>query len=354
MRLVEVPAVERDLGETPRAGPAQRGDRAIEADHSRQRLRREPDLLAEARDQTTVTPAQLVGQGADRREAMRPPEVLPGPLHARRGQRRVDEATQKERLDELEAPGPRSRLAHTAGQLSRTRHEIIERNGAIRELVHRDAQESMRSERRQPQLDACPFATAPNARRSRGQTREHGVVSLRDPGHAALVRNFPGFSEVDDQRDAGERTSRSSGAVPRICAQPSGAAIRYGRNSGRAGRRATSQLEVSLSCRSTCTPAAYALTVQLDRHQLDVDAASATDESDADGATDRVADHQLVKLIHAGDRLVVHPDDQILGAKARRGRRAVLDHLHDLDAALLSELASEPRRQRARTACDAE
>ena len=112
----------------------------------------------------------------------------------------------------------------------------------------------------------------------------------------------------------GNGTSRSSGVVPRICAHPSGAAIRYGRNSVRAGRRTTSQLDVSLSCRSTCTPAAYVLTVELDRHQLDVDASPATDEPDADGATDRVADHQPVELVHARDRRLVHRDDQILGA----------------------------------------
>src|SRR5439155_11041046 len=129
----------------------------------------ESDLIAEARDQTTVTPAQLVGQRADRRQAMGPPEVLPGPLDARRGQSGVDEATQEERLDEIEAPSPRSRVAHTVGQLSRTGHEIVERNRAIRKLVHRSPEWSVRSARRAPPRDARPFAPAADALRAGGR-----------------------------------------------------------------------------------------------------------------------------------------------------------------------------------------
>src|SRR5438046_2663836 len=61
VRLVGEAARERELVPAHAAGE---GARAFEAQQPRRRLRRQPDLLAEARDQALPAPAQLAGERA--------------------------------------------------------------------------------------------------------------------------------------------------------------------------------------------------------------------------------------------------------------------------------------------------
>src|SRR5205085_6327595 len=94
--------------------------------------------------------------------------------------------------------------------------------------------------------------------------------------------------------------------------------------------------------------------LELGGDELDLELTSLADQADAERAPDRVADHEPVKLVDALDRRLVDRDDQVFGAEARARRGAVLDDLHDLDTAVLTELPCEPRGQWTRTAREAE
>src|SRR5262249_6322949 len=94
--------------------------------------------------------------------------------------------------------------------------------------------------------------------------------------------------------------------------------------------------------------------LELGGDELDLEPPPLADQADPDAATDCVADHQPVHLVDAVDAHVVHRPEQVPGAGAGARSGAVVDHLHDLDAALLAEAAHEPRRQGARAAGDPE
>src|SRR5438876_1086448 len=99
MRLVVVAALERDLG------PRQRSREltsTLEAQQSRNRLRWQPDLLAEARDDPLATPAELSSQVCDRDPAMSRTEALPGPLDLAARGRAVAQPLDQRCVDELE------------------------------------------------------------------------------------------------------------------------------------------------------------------------------------------------------------------------------------------------------------
>src|SRR5256885_1814191 len=106
MRLVVVATVLGDLSE-PAAVIAHEplGD-ALEAQHARERLGREPELLVEAPAQPTPAIAELAGQLADLRSAARVAEPPPGPGDRARHGRRLGEAPCELALDEIEATVP--------------------------------------------------------------------------------------------------------------------------------------------------------------------------------------------------------------------------------------------------------
>src|SRR5262245_31462634 len=112
MRLVGVSTVVRDLREA--RPPAKRGHRAIEPDHPSQRLRCQPDLLAEPGDQLAMAPPELRSNSRDRRAALRRMEVAPRPRDSRVRLPRVCKATEEEGVDEIEALRPVGRLAEAS------------------------------------------------------------------------------------------------------------------------------------------------------------------------------------------------------------------------------------------------
>ncbi len=71
-------------------------------------------------------------------------------------------------------------------------------------------------------------------------------------------------------------------------------------------------------------------------------------------APDPLPDHQPLEVADVGERLAVDPDDQVAGAEAGVGGRAVLDDLDYLDPIGLAGLGGEARRQRSRAAGDAD
>jgi hypothetical protein len=82
-------------------------------------------------------------------------------------------------------------------QLLAAREHVLERDGSVRELVHRQPEQPSRGERCQPQLDAGMRRGALDERRP--------VVQAGDEGVAHLPVDRPRRSEVEDQRDARER-----------------------------------------------------------------------------------------------------------------------------------------------------
>src|SRR5204862_7449628 len=71
VRLVEIAAVVRDRSEGGPGRSAETLDRSREANHARERLRRYPDLLAEASGQGAVARAALPLQRRERRASGR-------------------------------------------------------------------------------------------------------------------------------------------------------------------------------------------------------------------------------------------------------------------------------------------
>src|SRR5262245_39438486 len=104
MGLVVVAAVERDVGRAV-AGLEQAAG-AVEAQDARERLGRQPDLLAEQIDQVLGAAAELAGQRSDRDATSAGLEPLPRLHDARRGEPRAREAREHEGVEQLEAALP--------------------------------------------------------------------------------------------------------------------------------------------------------------------------------------------------------------------------------------------------------
>ena len=98
MSLIGVPALESDLRQPSHPRRPNRGDRAVEPDHPREQLGGQADLLAEARDEAAVTPAERLGDPADRSTTVGVVEMLPRPLDSRMRRPRVGEAARQERI----------------------------------------------------------------------------------------------------------------------------------------------------------------------------------------------------------------------------------------------------------------
>src|SRR5215468_3306725 len=200
VRLVVIPAVVGDLRQLCRRR-SERPHRVIEAHHPPDRLRCEADLLAEADDQPPVAPAQLVRELPDRGTSLSSPQLLPGPVDSTRRLTRRVEPPEQEPLDQVEPLRPR-RLTESLDELVRLRCDVGESDCAVGELVHRQPEDAVRRDRRQPQLDARP--------RGPGRTNERRRrVQAGDEARFALARHrsvdLPGRVEPEDQRHAGER-----------------------------------------------------------------------------------------------------------------------------------------------------
>src|SRR5512133_426119 len=89
VRLVVVAALERDPRPVARLGPFGALARPLEPDQPRGRLRRQPDLLAEANDDPLAAPAELRGERSDPRATAGIDEPLPGPGDLARRRRRI-------------------------------------------------------------------------------------------------------------------------------------------------------------------------------------------------------------------------------------------------------------------------
>src|SRR5438132_3280920 len=152
MCLIEVAAVERDLGQSAGCRGSQRRRGAVEPDHTCEHLWSHANLLAETRDQAPMAPAELLGQMADRRLAVRPAKMLPRPRDGGRRRRRLDEPACEKPLDEIESLPPGARFMQPLVELTRLRDDVVELDRPVCQLVHRQAEEAMRGERCEPEV----------------------------------------------------------------------------------------------------------------------------------------------------------------------------------------------------------
>ena len=156
MRLVVVAAFERELGEADVRVAPEELERPVEAKDSRDGLGGKPDLLAEARDEMTVAAAEVLGQGADTDTAAASLERLPRPGDVRRGPARVCECAEEECVEDLEPVFPRLCGRDSLGEVPGARgQDVLEIDGPVRELVHRQPEQHVRCERCQVHLDAA-------------------------------------------------------------------------------------------------------------------------------------------------------------------------------------------------------
>src|SRR5262249_24176113 len=82
--------------------------------------------------------------------------------------------------------------------------------------------------------------------------------------------------------------------------------------------------------------------------------AAAAIDAELELAADPLPDHQPLEVADVGQCLAVDADDQVAGAEAGFGGRALVDDLDDLDSLRLAELGGKARRERARAAGDAD
>ena len=159
MGLVEVAAVEGDLAEAEAVVTLQEANGTPEAQDARQRLRRQPDLLAEAGDEPLPAPAELRRQRLDANAARRSEQPLPGPAHAGRSLGRVRDTRTDGVVDDLEALRPGRCVVEPLNQPIRfTTEDVVQLHDAARECVHRHPEEQVCPERRQVDFDAGGLA----------------------------------------------------------------------------------------------------------------------------------------------------------------------------------------------------
>jgi len=92
-----------------------------------------------------------------------------------------------------------------AGDIVATPAKPPEGDGAVRELVHREAEHPVGAERREPKLDAGPGRGACDDGRH--------VVQPGDERVVAVALDHPLGAEVEDQRHAGERHLTEAGRL---------------------------------------------------------------------------------------------------------------------------------------------
>src|SRR5436190_14778534 len=93
---------------------------------------------------------------------------------------------------------------------------------------------------------------------------------------------------------------------------------------------------------------------QLDRHEVELALGPFAQHPRMHLGADQLSDHQLLDVVDGLYRDAVQLDDQVFGPEARAGGGALLDDLHDLDAALAAQATRDARRQRPRAARDSQ
>ena len=159
MRLVGVAARGRHLRDPRRSG-AQRGDRAVEADHTGGDLRRKADVVAEALDQAPWAPAELRPRALECGRVRRYARAPSTPSRARAGRAACRRAAREEASSEIEALVPAGASRTRVVSALRAGQQLLERVRAVGELVQRQPEQPSRAERRQTQLQAREGALA--------------------------------------------------------------------------------------------------------------------------------------------------------------------------------------------------
>src|SRR5207248_2599426 len=134
-----------------------------------------------ARDQAPMTPSELLGQLADPSLAVCAAQVLPRPIDAGRGRYRIDEPASEQPLHEVESFFPGASVVKLLVELTSLWQDVGERDRVVRQLVHRDAEKAMGTERREPQLDASPRCGSAHQGRSGMDSRDERRVFVDAP-----------------------------------------------------------------------------------------------------------------------------------------------------------------------------
>jgi hypothetical protein len=174
---------------------AQERHRPLEAQQPRERLRRHADLAAEALREVTAAPPGLRGQRLHACGPVRADEARVGVADLRRQRRGL--APGDEPADDVAPRRPVRRLGDPLGQLAGRRQDVLERDGAIEELGHRDAQQAAGDQRRELELQAGLLAAVARHHRPVVQARREG------PGPAAVDPEVR--AERQDDHHAGQR-----------------------------------------------------------------------------------------------------------------------------------------------------
>src|SRR5690606_10871486 len=155
MRLIEVAVPQRGIRQADAGALPEIADERREAQHAREDLRRDPELVTELRREVPIAPARLAGKRSDARATAEPQNAIPRMANGWRHGVCGCEPCEQGAIEKVEACVPRCRVVKTPGQLLReTAEHILWSEGLVRQVVERVSHEEPQAEQREVDLHA--------------------------------------------------------------------------------------------------------------------------------------------------------------------------------------------------------